>query len=226
MSLQSPRRLVQIGAVCWVLSAVFFLAQVAAHAVFQPAFSVLDDRVSDLGNTTCGPWLTHAYACSPLHGLMDAAFVATGVLLLVGAVLTWPAWPRRKLTIIGLASIALAGLGYVVVGLNPEDVNIRLHILGASNLFFSNLALLLLGLATRPEHGWRSRLALSLACVAVLGMLAGPVLLIGVGHGGGLAERLVLYPLVIFAITVGASLLQPQTEALRGSRASGRMTLA
>ncbi len=149
---------------CWALSGVvFFGTQLAAQAVFTPAYSLLDNRISDLGNTTCGPWLTFAFACSPLHTLVNAGFIATGVLFGLGSALTGPAWPGRRLTKAGLACVALAGLGFVLVGLNPENVNIRLHLLGATNLITSNLGLLLLGLSTRRTADWRSWLGLGLA---------------------------------------------------------------
>jgi hypothetical membrane protein len=199
---------VRVGGLCWALCVVFFAAQTLAQTVFTPSYSLLDNRVSDLGNTTCGPWLTYSFACSPLHDLMNAAFITTGVLLVLGAVLTWNAWPRRRLTIAGLVCIALAGLGYVLVGLNPENVSIRLHILGASNLLTSNVGLLLLGMSTRVERSWRSSLALGLSCVAFSGLLGGPLLLGTLQHGGGLSERLVLYPCVIYVVVVGAWLLK------------------
>lgn len=200
--------LVRLGGLCWALSVVFFAAQVIAQIVFTPTFSLLDNRVSDLGNTTCGPWLTYAFACSPLHTLVNAAFLATGVLFVLGAALTWPAWPRRRLVTAGLVCIALAGFGYMLVGLNPENVNLRLHILGASNLLTANLGLLLLGMGTRAEHSWRSALALGLAGVALLALVSGPVLLATLQHGGGLSERLVLYPCVMYLIVVGVWLLR------------------
>jgi hypothetical membrane protein len=167
---------------------------------FHPSYSLLHNRVSDLGNTTCGPWLTYPFACSPLHDLVNTAFVATGVLFVLGAALTWNAWPRRRFTTAGLVCIALAGVGYMLVGLNPENVNVRLHILDASNLLTSNLALLLLGLSTRAEHSWRAKLALGLAGVGLLGLLGGPLLLATLQHGGGLSERLVLYPCVVCVV--------------------------
>ncbi|HEY1295393.1 MAG TPA: DUF998 domain-containing protein [Chloroflexota bacterium] len=213
-------RLVRIGGLCWAFSVVFFGAQVAAQAVFAPSYSLFDNRVSDLGNTTCGPWLTYPFACSPLHDVVNAAFVATGVLFVLGAMLTWNAWPRRRLTTAGLVCIALAGVGYMLVGLNPENVNVRLHILGASNLLTSNLALLLLGLSTRLEHSWRSNLAFSLAAVACVGLVGGPALLATVQHGGGLSERLVLYPCVIYLIVVGVWLLRNGCSRLPNHRAA------
>ena len=155
-----------------------------------------------------------------MHDLVNAAFVATGVLLVLGAALTRNAWPRRRLTTVGLVCIALAGLGYMLVGLNPENVNVRLHILGASNLLTSNLGLVLLGLSTRAEHSWRANLALGLAGVAFLGLLGGPLLLATVQHGGGLSERLVLYPCVVYVIVVGTWLLRYGSSRVPTPRAA------
>jgi hypothetical membrane protein len=187
---------------------VFFAGQAVAQAAFVPSYSLLDDRISDLGNTTCGPWLTRAYACSPLHAVMNAALVATGVLILLGALLTWPAWPPRRLSAWGLTSLALAGLGFVVVGLAPENVSLGLHLLGATNLVTSNLALLLLGLAIWRPRRRAATVTLVLAGVGFLGLLVGPLLIRSVGHGGGLAERMVLYPVVAWAVGMGAAFLR------------------
>jgi hypothetical membrane protein len=199
---------VRLGAVLWLLTLVFFAGQAVAQAAFVPSYSLLDDRISDLGNTTCGPWLTRAYACSPLHAVMNAALVATGVLILLGALLTWPAWLPRRLSAWGLTSLALAGLGFVVVGLAPENVSLGLHLLGATNLVTSNLALLLLGLAIWRPHRRAATVTLVLAGVGFLGLLAGPLLIRSAGHGGGLAERMVLYPVVAWAVGMGAALLR------------------
>jgi hypothetical protein len=43
--------------------------------------------------------------------------------------------------------------------------------------------------------------------VGLLGMLAGPFLLILTDHGGGLAERVALYPLIIWLIALGGKKL-------------------
>jgi hypothetical membrane protein len=207
-------RELQLGGACWLLAVVFFIGQAVAQTVFTPAYSLLDDRISDLGNTACGPWLTHAYACSPLHGLMNAVFITTGLLFVLGALLTWHAWPRRRLTTAGLTCVVLAGLGFVLVGLNPENENLPLHLAGATNLLTANLALLFLGLATRREGSWRPRLALGLAGVGWLGLLAGPFLVLLTGHGGGLAERLALYPLAVGLVLLGAAFVrQPRVFA-------------
>jgi hypothetical membrane protein len=216
---QHPSGLVQLGGLLWLLTLVYFISQGAAQLVFSPPYNLIDDRISDLGNTTCGPWLTHAFACSPLSGLMNATFIATGVLMVLGAALTWSVWPHRRLTTAGLGCLMLAGVGYMLVGFNPENVNLRLHLLGATNLVTSNLALLLLGLGTRRFRPTLATVSLVLAGTGLLGLLCGPLLMAVFGHGGGIAERLVLYPLVIWTVIAGAAcLLAKPCSALTAQR--------
>ena len=43
--------------------------------------------------------------------------------------------------------------------------------------------------------------------IGFLGLLVGPVLVILTGHGGGLAERVALYPLIIWLIVFGSAIL-------------------
>jgi hypothetical membrane protein len=204
-------RQIHLGALAWVLCLVFFVGQVAAQLAFVPTYSLIDDRISDLGNTACGPWLTRAYACSPLHDVMNASLLLTGVLLIVGALLTRHAWPRRRLSTWGLVVLALAGAGFVVVGLNPENVNLRLHLLGASNLVLSNLGVLLMGLACWRDSRSRATFSLALAGLGFSGLLLGPVLIVLTGHGGGIGERLALYPIVVWLVCVGVA-LTPQAH--------------
>jgi uncharacterized membrane protein len=55
---------------------------------------------------------------------------------------------------------------------------------------------------------WWSKLALTMAGVGFAGLLSGPLLIASFGHGGGLAERLALYPVVVFMVIVGAWLVR------------------
>lgn len=204
----------RLGGAFWVLSAVYFVVQAVAQAAWTTPYSLLDNRVSDLGNTACGRTLAHAYICSPLHGVMNAGLVMTGVLLLLGLVLTRRVWPRRRLTTWGLIFLAVTGAGTILVGLSPENVDVPLHLVGALNIPCGNLALLLLGLADRHAHPWTARLSVVLAGIGFLGMLGGPVLIALTGHGGGLGERLALYPVIVWAITLGVSFLRSRRKDL------------
>jgi hypothetical membrane protein len=205
-----------------VLTLVFFGGQIVAQLAW-PSFSLLDNHVSDLGNTACGPWLAHDSICSPLHAVMNAALVASGALMLAGVYLTRHAWPRRRLSAWGLGFLAVAGLCTIVVGLNPENESLRLHMVGALNIPAANIALVLMGLACWGYRRWIAVLSLVLGLIGWLGLPVGVLLLVYSGHGGGLAERLALYPIFIWTAVLGIAFLRsPRHEAGQSGAANVR----
>ncbi|HEY3685284.1 MAG TPA: DUF998 domain-containing protein [Streptosporangiaceae bacterium] len=198
----------RIGGAAWASTVVYFIGQAVAQAAWSTPYSLIDNRISDLGNTACGRAPANVYICSPLHAVMNASFVLTGILLLAGLYLTRRIWPRGRLTTWGLAFLAVTGIGTVLVGLAPENVNVPLHLVGALNIPCGNIALLLLGLANRRLRPGIARLTLVLSAVGFLGMLGGPALIALTGHGGGLAERLALYPAIVWTVLLGLSVLR------------------
>jgi hypothetical membrane protein len=214
---QSSARLAfLVGGGAWILTAVYFVGQGIAQAAWTTPYSLIDNRVSDLGSTSCGTTLANTYICSPLHAVMNSTFVLTGVLILAGLFLTWSVWPRRRLATWGLVLLGVAGAGTILIGLSPENVNVFVHLVGALNIPAGNVAMILLGLAIwrdRREMAWFSLLA---GVVGLLGMLAGPFLVILTGHGGGLAERIALYPLIIWLIVFGLSVIADRVRRRSG----------
>jgi len=205
-----------VGGGAWILTALYFVGQGIAQAAWRTPYSLIDNRVSDLGSTTCGTMVANTYICSPLHAVMDFTFVLTGGLTLVGLFLTWSIWPRRRLASWGLVLLGVAGAGTILIGLSPENVNVFVHLVGALNIPAGNVAMILLGLAIwRDQRGmaWFSVLA---GVVGLLGILAGPFLVILTGHGGGLAERIALYPLIIWLIVFGVSLVADHVRRRSG----------
>lgn len=200
-----------MGAICWVLGLVYFAGQIIAQAAWKTPYSLITNRVSDLGVTTCGQLtLVGAplgYICSPLHWVYNVSCVLFGLLALTGAILTWPVWPRRPLTTWGLVFLCLLGAGRVVAGLNPENVRIVLHALGALIAIPSGtLGMLLLGISIWPR--WRVLGAVSIVLGAV-GLVAF-VLLESVHYGplgAGGNERLAVEPVVAWMAGVGIWLL-------------------
>src|SRR6266496_1282580 len=119
-------RTIRRGAIVWMLAIQFFIAQIIAQSAWTTPFSLTTNFISDLGNTSCGPYPVGSskYVCSPWHAGMNLSFIVLGVIILLGAALIYQAFPPGRTRTIGLGLLALAGLGPILVGLFPENVNI------------------------------------------------------------------------------------------------------
>lgn len=208
-----------VGGACWIASLVFLVGQAIAQAAWTTPYSIADDTISDLGTTSCGEWpptgttnkllqhvQIHYYVCSPLNTVMNASFILTGVVLLLGLYLTRDIWPRRRLTTWGIMFLTLAGIGKIIVGLDPENVRLFLHSLGALGIPFANIGILLLGLAV-----WRTRRGVDLFSVGlgILGLLGYLALLAlsATPHGVGAAERVADYSMIVWMVVLGIGLV-------------------
>jgi hypothetical membrane protein len=232
---QAPAWRLMSGGICWIVTLEFFAAQAIAQAAWKGSdYSLAGNAISDLGVTACGR-ITIAgqpgYYCSPLHGLMNASFAATGILMLLGLYLTLPAWPGGRRARWGIALFTLAGIGKIIVGLAPGNVNYGLHSLGSLGIIFANIGMILLGLAASGTNGpWIPRLSVSLGILGLIGevfFLAHRIL-----GGAGAAERIADYPAFIWMIALGACCVrwsrqrrppwqgkpQPRPQNLKGHR--------
>jgi hypothetical membrane protein len=209
-----PRRAVAIGAVFWILTLEFFVGQAVAQAAWHTPYSLLTNSISDLGNTACGTWppssvnlkslgLSAQYICSPQHTVMNASFIAAGVLILLGLYLTRSQWPRRRLTAWGMALLAVAGVGKIIVGLAPENTVVSLHFLGALLGIPGGLVgILLLGFATWSTRRGVAVTSLTLALIGLLGLVITKAVTGGL-HDYGLGERLAEYPIFVWLALMG-----------------------
>src|SRR5579863_280116 len=108
-----------VGGLFWILSLEFFVGQAIAQLAWTGSpYSLVNNVISDLGITVCKT-VRGDYLCSPLHTLMNASFVVTGVFVLFGLYFTRSVWPKGKATKIGLWFLFFAGLGKILVGLAP-----------------------------------------------------------------------------------------------------------
>ena len=195
-------------------------------------FSLTQNFISDLGNTASGPYPPDSgmYVCSPWHTWMNASFILLGLIILVGTALVRKAFPPGRFRAVGFALLALAGAGNIAVGLFPEDVNITYHSLGAAAHFIlGNLGMVALGTALGQS---RRRPALSVYSIlsGLLGLLATTLFISGhyLSMGIGGMERLAAYPLPLWLIVAGISLLcnlptpppQPTKESPRFTSSS------
>src|SRR5258706_2836596 len=141
-------RSVRLGAIVWICAVQFFVLQAVVQSGWTTRFSLLHTFISDVGNTTCGPYPRDSgrYVCSPWHAWMNASFVLQGIIIAAGAVLVRGAFPRGIARSAGILLLVLGGLGNIAVGLFPENVNILWHSLGAAAiLILGNLGMIPLG---------------------------------------------------------------------------------
>jgi hypothetical membrane protein len=210
----APTVAVILGGAAWTAATLqYALAQIVVAAAWHhPPYSWLGNYISDLGNTACGrfavPHGTASYVCSPLHSAMNASFIIAGILTIAGAVLLRRFWPPGRGTTVALVLWVITGLGKIVVGLVPENMNIGLHLLAAFNIPVGCVAILLLSLSAR--HGSRavSVTGLLLAVVGLVGTalstaaeFAGSSLDLGLRVGG--MERVADYPGALWILMIG-----------------------
>jgi hypothetical membrane protein len=205
-------RAIRRGAIVWMLAIQFFITQAIVQAAWTTPFSLTANYISDLGNPTCAPYPagSNMYVCSPWHALMNASFIALGLIILVGAALIHRAFPPGRVRAVGFALLGLAGLGPILVGLFPENVNITPHTIGAAAHFVSgNLGIVVLGIAIAASRR-RMPLALCSIILGAVGLLATALFITGhyLGLGIGGMERVAAYPLPLWLIVAGAALLR------------------
>ncbi|MFJ6351027.1 DUF998 domain-containing protein [Streptomyces sp. NPDC092046] len=207
---------VRIGCAAWIVGVVqFFVVHVMTESAWARPYSWARNNISDLGNAHCALQSEPEprYVCSPEHGLMNGSFVALGVLLVVGAVLTGGAlWRRGRTAAVARLLLAGAGAGFVLVGLAPADVDENLHVLGALLIMATgNIGLILAGSAlaerTPAPLRWGTGL-LGAAAVTALGLFLSHHYL-GLGMGG--MERVAAFPVLLWALAAGVRGLVPRT---------------
>jgi hypothetical membrane protein len=209
---------VVFGGFCWLLTLTFFVGQIIAQSQMSTPYSLATNEISDLGVTTCGPvtvFTYHAIVCSPLHTVMNGTFIVTGLLFLLGIIGTCRAWPRRRLTIWGLAFLALAGTGEILAGLAPENVNPGLHVFSALlGIPGASIGLLLLGTAVWRGQRWVGIFSLLCGTVGLFGFFIAP----STGLAIGVAERLASSPTVVWMMALGGFLLWSAARSQKALR--------
>ena len=199
-----------MGPAIVVLSSWYFAAQVLVAWVFQPHYSFVSNAISDLGNTGCPP--PDSNICSPRHVVMNVSIAILGLAMLVGSVLIFTEFNfsddrgerERRAAIAGFVCLALGGVGAILVGVVPENVNTaHLHTVGtAMAIGLGQLAILILGLVLLKIDNWLREFML---VTSLLVLLAG-IAIAGkhqFGIGGGALERLAQYPESVWLILFG-----------------------
>lgn len=219
-----------IGSWLWIASALQLLVQVVVANAWPDGYSISHNTISDLGVTTCGPYdpagIQSRMVCSPHYEFFNASLIVMGALLVVGSVLLWDAWPRRRAGNAGLALVVLGGLGVAAVGLTPSDLLPALHGPAAFlQAAFQWLAMLVFAFAAPASAGaiWKAIRAVSLV-LFVISILGFTLFLLGsdgavvLGIEWGIAERIAFDTLTLWSAAIGVLLLRAFRRSMPASQ--------
>jgi hypothetical membrane protein len=195
-----------VGPTIFMLSVLYLFAQLVVAWAWHPPYSFARNVISDLGNTACGQY-HGSYVCSPRHGLMNAALIFLGAVMIVGSALLSQEFAvptaRRRDATVGFVLVALGGIGAVLVGAFPENTVSVLHVAGAGlAIGSSNLGILALGRALPLPSAMRTYMRVSAAVsIVALVLFASHV---DLGVGAGTMERVAAYPETVWLLAFGA----------------------
>lgn len=217
-------RSVRHGAILWIVGViVFIIGMIITQLGYSgtPSYSLLNNYISDLGAINCGYYHdNNLYVCSPWHLVFNVSIVVMGLLLIAGTILVRTGFPARGTRTLGLAMLVVAGIGAIGVGLSPEDYNLTVHTLSAATAFIvGNLALVVLAFAMFRDTRWDGYRAYTLFS-GLIGFIAFILFYVKVwgplGVGG--MERLIVAPILLWALLAGIHLARIPTFAPAGLR--------
>jgi hypothetical membrane protein len=211
------------GSLAWALVAQYFVVEALAQLAWTGSpYSMRYNLISDLGATICGQMpVLGTVVCSPLHPLMNASFMLTGIVTILGALLLRSVFPPGRSVTLSLLLIFLSSLGTIAVGLFPENEQPVAHVIGAAtSILFGNLGLVILGLRLRRAAWprWFALGTLAFGSIGLLGLLLLPLGLLP-PVGVGLMERIAAYPLTLWVALCGLYFLR-RTGWGRGGRSA------
>lgn len=212
---RTPTRL---AGAAWLLAGlVFVVAEGVATTQFTPAYDYAVNYISELGVVGCMEAYNGLRACSPLAGMMNAAFVASGLLFGLAAILAATQLSGRGRFLFLALGITHA-IGLVLVGvfhggaLVAHDGLAVFHVIGAVlAIVGGNLAI---AFAPVPrEFGAPDALrrlgpwAAAAGLVGLLVLIVSSGAKLGIPPGEGAWERLSVYTITLWEILMGGWLL-------------------
>ncbi len=180
-----PDSLKFAGLLTFLGGAQFLVLLMVAEAV-QPDYSIRDNFISDLG-------------VGPAAPIFNSSVFVLGVFVLLAALFLYRARRIKVLPIL----LVLTGVGAMGVGIFPETTGAPHEISAFVAFVFGGLAAILSYTVLRGVLGYIS-IALGLVGLLALGLFARGVY-DGLGVGG--MERLIVYPVLIWAVAFGARLI-------------------
>ncbi|MGI0132945.1 MAG: DUF998 domain-containing protein [Thermoplasmata archaeon] len=198
------------GAVFLVGSLQFIVAMIVTQLYYNyppnhGPYSLTNNYISDLGHAGSGiPWL------------FNDSIRVLGLLGLGGAYLIYRAFAPRMTTKIGIVFLMIATLGAIGVGSFPEgspELGGGIHsVVSLITFLGSGFALVVLAVAMLRDTRWDGyRIYTLLSGLITLIAIALFVAAVYPGLGPGGMERIVVAPILLWAIVAGVHLLRLET---------------
>jgi|GEM_PF-3569508 len=205
------------AALLWVSSLQFILMEFIISATWTIPYSFNKNYISDLGAKYRGefPPGSGSLVDSPQHVFMNASFILFGITCALGALLLRRSMrnaPYKILLNAITTCLVLTGIGVMLIGAFPEDVNLYGHLSGAVlQVLGSNTAFVLAGVwllkSGHPATGAISIIAgiFSLCAFLVTGYVGfkGPLL----GLYAGAWERMSVWTMIAWLSITGIFLV-------------------
>jgi hypothetical membrane protein len=180
------------------VGAVQFIIGMVLAEIFYPGYNVSENYISDLG-ATCRDTCT---IYQPTAFIFNTSVIILGILILLGSYCIWQEFQNIIISIL----IALSGLGAMGVGLFPETAG-NLHlIVSFIAFFFGALSAIAASKLVKSPFTYFS-VILGISSLAAL-TLFGLQFYLGLGPGG--MERMIAYPVLLWAVGFGGYLMSPE----------------
>lgn len=187
------------GVLLFLAGVVALMGIITAEVFYPPGYSTANNEISDLGSTRPpDPVITQ-----PSATIFNTTMIVTGLMVLIGAVLTQITYGRL------LASIPLGlfGLGVLGVGIFPGNVPVVHQLTALATFVFGGIAAITSWSITAPPFRY---IGVVLGLIALSSLFFSGMLIPILGDGG--TERWVAYPILLWVTGLGGYLLGARAE--------------
>jgi len=185
------------GAFMFVGGVQFVIGMLLAE-IFYPGYNVSGNYISDLGATCRDTCIIY----QPTALIFNTSAIILGILILLSSYRIWHEFQNYLISIL----IGLSGLGALGVGLFPETTGILHLIVSLIAFLFAALSAIAASKLVKPPFTYFS-VVLGIASLVAL-TLFGLQFYLGLGPGG--MERMIAYPVLLWAIGFGGYLMSPK----------------
>jgi len=212
-------RYLRIGGILAIIAAAQWIIGVFIAQAYYPNYSITLNDPSDLGATCHNAIMPTPGSCAifqPSSIIWNTVLSLLGILTMASAYMIYRGLGNRLFSTL----VGLFGLGALVSGVVPENVDLTTHGLGALVSFVAGaiaaVTVYRVKLEAPPYFRYLSILfgAISLAGLAIMLSVSFATLeSSAIGHGGD--ERIIVYPLLVWEIVLGISLIRNQARTVQ-----------